>query len=1153
MSWLQRNLFSRKRTASQAEDNQKNAEKPTETASTQQRLDNEKPAVAPLHRATLTYNVRAAESDTSDSEEGGDAPGDASKEEENVDELFSRLSIADVRQYERTLQGHVERIQRRMRRVATKHYHDLINAADSVVAMDASSVSISKKLVDLKSMLDNASAVTSGKGGTGVTSKTEAETQEPHEDAQAAVYAAAAQIKVLIDTPEQIWKALGARHFLQAALLYLIACKIHQRLSAEHRASTPSSGRSRSGVGDNPLPAFPVVERQWAAIASFRDQITAKAHQLLETADGVSIEATASAICAIALLEDVDAEMACTLFLTRRGQSLAPLLERIGAFSGDTADLPVLLQELLGHVWQILADFVIVFGVPDDEADPMYWRHGTDTSGGTPKQRYASWMLTTLASLSADTDLPVSPTLQPLWQDKSPARTAIAEKTKTKAAAATGTPESAAGSETSKAPPRRLRSGRGSSSGSIRSRRRKSSIAGSVLSTTLAVSPLSESFHFDTLRSPITPTDRTRAGGRPQSIAGGGGQTADWVGAHALSDTKQPWQMNAQPGSRTSGMFIISKYLPEEIAQYRPPLARILDAEAVHADSAAVALDEAAEEDDDHDSGLERFLDNPRTLLDVLASQIQPRMERTAADALGLWWTNISANMSAAVACAIERRVLSVGEAAQVGAAMHRWESADTRCWLRGFSPVAIGGNAVLGGMAAHGSSLYEALVEPLLRSRARMLLCAATDRTLAIVDGFVQSAVPLDVAAGALPWRPLPLGGGTSRSLDVAGDADMSISNAPAMDELAEDIRGAVNAEPAAASALRQAVSAGLQQPWRNGEHWWVQISGQAAFAEAMECCRHFERQWRAMTDRLDHWAARATTSAHAVLESAERASVGSGQRGDTHVPAEVLLCLKGAWAASALAAAAHDLASDATPALVRECWQQLGITPASLGDSLQTSSGVLLEPWLHFLGSSMALAWAADFDVLYYTIPHALRADAAATRSDIIQAWTAVSQPTEQLSWAQRYAALRRVSATIAADAAAGARRPRSDPSTVVRGLAIAHCMRVQAVAGGLGLLGRGSRTDHHGQQRTIARAFSQTMCAAVNERQASADAAADLPGSGAEWDIAQLSVDIDYMLRQLGMPAPAPPPTADAKGASGSLLEAPCYQRLASLAAQ
>ncbi|KAJ2520286.1 hypothetical protein H4217_002143 [Coemansia sp. RSA 1939] len=1193
MSWLQRNLFSRKRTQSQAKDEEKAAvhrasesQPDAESELHETTTTNDSNEKAAIHRATLSYDARETQLELELEPESDPDVGSGNdlldSEAETVDSLFARLSVAEVRQYEKTLQTQIDGIQKRMRKVATKHYHDLINAADSVVAMDASSANISMKLTSLKTMLDDAHAANARPFTKA------APVVKGADDPQTGVYAAAAQIKVLIDTPEQIWKALEAHHFLQAALLYMIACKIHQRLGAEqHRASTSFSGRrpefgdsinSASQTRPDPIPAFPVVERQWAAIASFREQIIAKAHHLLEiSADDVPIEANASAICAIALLDDVDAEMACTLFLTRRGQSLAPLLERIGAYSGEPGGLPVLLQELLGRLWQILVDYVIIFGVPGDESDPMSWH--SSASAGIHQQRqkqkqYASWMLTTLASLSADSDLPVSPSLQPLWQDRTVARNADVADDGRQTIAKTGSSDNVSlDTAASTTPPKRTRPGRSISnnSSSIKSRRRKSSIAGSVLSSTLTVSPLTEGFQFDTLRSPITPTEKNWSASRTQSTVGGVAPS-DWIGAHALSDTKKPWQLNARPGSRTSGMFIISKYLPEEIAQYRPPLPRILDSEAVlHHQSDTATLDEAAEEEEDGDEGgLEQVLNNPHRLLQVLATQIQPRLEQTAADVLALWWKSITDNMRAAMSRAIEQRVLSVTETAEIGAAMHKWESTDTRMWTRGFSLVAVGANSVLSGVMADGGgsgggSLYRLLVEPLLRDHARTLLCSAVDRALAAVDVFLQSATDSDVAAGALPWRPLPLD--SRRMLETSAsalEADSAASTLP-LDELVRDICGAANAEPVAVRMLKQEVSGSLLEAWRDGGRWWMQISGQTAFAEAMECSRYFVQQWHAMAARLAHWTAESTVEARRGILGIETASTvddSSNSSISAEVPpAKVLLCIKGAWAAVALAQVAQTLFSSDTPALVRECWQQLDATPAALGDSLQESGHMLLEPWLEFLGSGMALAWAAEFDTLYYTVPRRLRADASATRSDVVEAWSAaaLSQGAGSTPWSARYAALRRVSATMAAEAVAGTHGRANTPSAAVRRLAIAHRMRVQTVVGGLGVLGRGVDADR--QQRSVALAFANTMCAVLEAKQLKAESAGlqTPPGAASgsaavvEWDDAQLTTDISFALHELlgQQPLLAAHRSASSNGNGDLAGVVPWLQQLAELA--
>ncbi|KAI9502643.1 hypothetical protein GGI25_005591 [Coemansia spiralis] len=1104
MSWLQRNLFSRKRGSSQASDSEKAAHSatktvasPSDSGSTGLRHTTEKPAA-------LNYSDGAL-SDSEEEPETGPEPLD--KDIDNVNELFSRLSVAEVRQYDKSLQKHVEKIQHQMRRVASKHYHELIDAADSVVAMDASSANISMKLSSLKAMLDS-TVVVDKEGSSRNASKTPTDMQKQKDEKRTKVYSIAAQVKVLVDTPEQIWKALGAQQFLQASLLYMIASEIHKRLCAQSHSSLAASGAGSTFYDDStdidPLLAFPVAERQWAAVAPFREQITAKAHSLLESADSISIEASMGAICSIALLEDVDAEVACTVFLTHRGKSLGPLLERMsisGQLSRDATSLTSLLQELLGRLWQILSDYVIIFGVPDDgSAGWQAVRAGEQHA----RRQFASWMLTTLASICADTDLPVSPCLQPLWHNKAAANNRSSSSS-SRAAVSSPAEVSKDTEQASQLQAARRRPDKSS----IKSRRRKSSIAGSVLSSTLTVSPLSDALNLDSMRSPVTPIDRTWS--RSQSVSTGitgptGSISTTFIGAHALSDTHQPWNIGAQSTSRISGMFIVAKYLPEEIAQYKPQLARILDSELLQPDSESFN-----EADEDDIIGLERYLNEPKSLLKVLATQIQPRLERIAASTLNIWWTGIAENTQDAVSRAIDMQVLGVAEAAHMGAALHSWEAADAKEWTRGFSSVAVASNAVLSSVSSDSNtSLHGLLIEPLLQKRARALLFAAIDMALSAPETFLQRAEEPDVLAGHLPWRPLPIESGSI----AMKPANMTTALLPAaeqpMSALVADVKGALNFEPAAVSSLRSIISSGLQASWRDGELWWKQISGQAALPEALACAKHFMEQWTAMVDRLEQWGANMTETACAVIASSEQAALSTGASISTlEMPPEVLLCIKGAWAANTLMDVVRNLVNADAP-LLRECWQQLGMGVGELTAKLRDVGHSLLTPWFKYLGSSIALAWAEQFEALYYQIPNALRASAAATRGDIVEAWMTASQQASstQLAWTTRYATLHRIATTMSREAAS----MRSDrtPSTAIRCLANKHRMRMQAV-GGLGVLSCSGDAE---MGRHVGQAFAHAMSAIVAARQQKADSTA-----AAEWDAEQLSVDIGFMLQQLG----------------------------------
>ncbi|KAJ2745610.1 hypothetical protein GGI20_002045 [Coemansia sp. BCRC 34301] len=803
----------------------------------------------------------------------------------DTDALFAKLSITEMRRYKQSLDQRLETMRAQMRRVASKHYPELIDAADSAVGMDKASAKISNRLDSLRAMLEDTRQVAKQP-------PKQMTSSENDSGARAKVYAIAAQVKVLVDTPEQIWRALGAQQFVQAALLYMIAREIHDQLCRQSRlvADAPSDG---TGVVD-PLLAFPVIQRQWEAVLPFRDQIAAKARQLLGS-DNELADCGLSAICAIALLEDVDGEMACTVFLAHRGESLSPLLDRLRAITTarGAGELDGLLQELLGRVRQILSDYVAVFGA---------------------RPGHASRILTTLASICADCDLPEATEQAPALSKRR---------------------------------------------SDVRPRgRRTSSIAGSVLASSLA------------------------------AVSGGS----------AL-----------ERGAPGNSAFIVGKYLPREIAQFRPRVVQMLDHGIVD------ALDEA---DEDHGMAdpLDRWLDDPAALLRVLATHVQPSLERAARHALGLWWAGAAAGIQDAAQAAIGLGVLAVVDAARIGAALVGCEEA-----------------TVVLNQIVHIGPLYQSVVEPLLQARARQLLFAAMDAALSLPEACLANVDSTDVLAGHLPWRR-------------AAGAPSSLA------EVTDDIRRSLDFVPPNIRTLGEAVDARLQAAWRDGSAWWQQMSGAAAQPEATACAQHFAEQWDAMCQRLEEWAAGAIAQAGAVTTY------------QSELPLPVALCVKGAWVAAALASVANRvLATDSM--LMRECWRMIPLTIGRLTDPLVRVGERLLEPWFSHLGRSLGAMWAAQFEVLYSQIPHELRTDTAATRRDVVQAWMAskASDPLQPL--ATRYAALRRV-----VDYAPAGISP------AVRCLVIGLRAQMQAVCG-LGELVVGRHLEMRG---TVGRAVADAMLA-------------------------------------------------------------------------
>ncbi|KAJ2237894.1 hypothetical protein H4R99_000616 [Coemansia sp. RSA 1722] len=978
-SWLQRGLFTRRRTGSTASTATQQADEPKSPAPT-------------LNSSTPDSPNQLLHKDTDSVAEIDLGPAPLDQELEDVDGLFSRLSVAEMRQYDQRLQRHMEHMRRQMRKVAADHYPELIDAADSVVAMDGLSASISMQMSRLRGMLEDAQQAGQKDASTDETRKHVQRANDSADDAaRDRLYAVAAQVKVLVDTPELVWKALAARHFLQASLLYLIAREIHQRLGS---VSEPGGGNDDDGV--EPMLAFPVIERMWTTVAPLAVQIADKARLMLGGADDASTEACMSAICAIALLEDVDAEVASAEFLARRGEALAPLLARVeAAETGPALEKP--LCELLGHVHQIVADYVLIFGVPDDH------------------RAYASWMATTLASICADAELALHPALRLLWD-------------------ATAAPLQ------QQQPPPPL-SGRRSEMQSLKARRRKSSIAGSVLSTTVL------SGSGPPVDAPTTPK----------------------IGTHAFSDARRPWRAAAaaQGGAATlSSNVIVARHLPAAVARFCPPLARVLD---VQWEATGDALDEADEENDMQ--GLAQHLGDPRALARALATHVQPIVERCARRSLRLWWQATAKRVQAVLKHAINKQVMQVADATRVARVLAAWETdmLEARRWTRGFAWHAIAGNALVQDVAAQ--SLSRELVEPLLRARASELQHKQVEAALSLADTFVRGNA--DVCAGHLPWRALGDASGSSAAAGVA------------LRELAADVRGSLAFRPAGVRELETRVWSRIEAAWVDAQTWWAQLSGAAAAPEALACARHFAQHWDLLVGRLERWA-----------DDCVAAANGNDD-------ALVIRCVRGAWATVALAGVARRVLAPHAAHLVGACWGQAGVDEDRLVQRLQIVGRALLRPWQRALGSGLARAWVSQFDALYYRVPHELRADAAATRQDVVRAWRRADAP-----WSTRYQALRRLA--IAADQPA-----QPQPSEAVRCLSVAVLAQVQAVgglsAGAGGLLADGQRA----MRRCIGEVAGDELTAAAAVREKTGG------GGLSEWDGRQIAVDIRFVLHgQLGV---------------------------------
>ncbi|KAJ3156265.1 Golgi transport complex subunit 1 [Geranomyces michiganensis] len=177
---------------------------------------------------------------------------------EDPDAVFEKYPVVEVRALLARTTVDIERKKQDLRVMVGERYRDLIDAADAIKTMSVAASEVDATFEAMRGGCDaqairrkaaEGKAKEAGGGISGDRRKT-------------GVYAVAAQIKVLVDTPEQIWHAMEDDAYLKACRLYLVARQVYENLStAEDTASL------------RPLHSFPVVKRQWNAVSHFRAQI----------------------------------------------------------------------------------------------------------------------------------------------------------------------------------------------------------------------------------------------------------------------------------------------------------------------------------------------------------------------------------------------------------------------------------------------------------------------------------------------------------------------------------------------------------------------------------------------------------------------------------------------------------------------------------------------------------------------------------------------------------------------------------------------------------------------------------------------------------------------------------------------------------------
>ncbi|NXC90428.1 COG1 protein, partial [Cercotrichas coryphoeus] len=283
--------------------------------------------------------------------------------------LFEAHTAAELRAVERRLRAGIEQKREELRQMVGERYRDLIEAADTIAEMRRSA----ERLLGAVRGLQRGGTARPGPPGT---------VRPP---AQQSFYGAAAQLKLLLEVPEQVWGAVEGGRFLPAARLHLLGAHLRRQLQLD----TP---RARS----SPILArFPILLRQVAAASHLRSgscgrsTILQESKALLRCRTG-SDQAVAEALCAIMLLEDSSPRQALADFLLARKMAIQQLLNQPHHGAGIKAQVCSLMELLTTTLYQAHALFYTVpEGTAPDPALPCGLLFSTleSTTGQNPAGR----------------------------------------------------------------------------------------------------------------------------------------------------------------------------------------------------------------------------------------------------------------------------------------------------------------------------------------------------------------------------------------------------------------------------------------------------------------------------------------------------------------------------------------------------------------------------------------------------------------------------------------------------------------------------------------------------------------------------------------------------------------------------------------------
>ncbi|KAF9015630.1 hypothetical protein BDQ17DRAFT_1418679 [Cyathus striatus] len=240
------------------------------------------------------------------------------------DELFTKHTVLEVKAVQQKLRADADAKQEELRLMNRERYRDLLQASTSIISLAHSSQWVSETLDKVHEL---------------VLSQKEPPIQERTSSALDGKYknlhslqSLAAHMKLLLDTPEHLWRFIERKKYLQAAWLFLLARVVYRALVQTDNQDEESWTEQGIEVSSE----FPLVDRQWDIVSQFRSQIIHKATLSLREID-ISPEDICSTLVTLHLLDSRPLIETFSTLLAQRSKALQITLHR--APDQDNANL----------------------------------------------------------------------------------------------------------------------------------------------------------------------------------------------------------------------------------------------------------------------------------------------------------------------------------------------------------------------------------------------------------------------------------------------------------------------------------------------------------------------------------------------------------------------------------------------------------------------------------------------------------------------------------------------------------------------------------------------------------------------------------------------------------------------------------------------